>query len=268
MGYEDIRVSRDGPVAIVTLDRPKVNALRARTFEDLEAASGELARDESVRVVVITGAGEKAFSAGADLASAFRGDVRGGGSGAGELDIESGLARFHELLDKLEAGPRPLIAALNGFAFGGGCELALGCHFRVMDARAEIGLTETNVGIFPAGGGTQRLPRIVGLAKALEMILLGKKLTAEQALACGLVQQVAPPGKALEQALELARALATRPPLAVAAALEAIFTGIRFGSAMGLAAERSGLARVAMTEDALEGMRAFFEKRAPEFKGR
>jgi enoyl-CoA hydratase len=267
VAYEDIKLSRDGPVAIVTLDRPKVNALRARTFEDMEAAHKELAGDESVRVLVITGAGERAFSAGADLASAFRGDVKPGTSDQ-PMDIEGGLARFHDLLDRIEAGPRPVIAALNGVAFGGGCELALGCHYRVMDERAEIGLTETNVGIFPAGGGTQRLPRLVGLARAIDMILLGKKLSAAEALSIGLVNEVAPAGKALERALVLARSLATRPPLAMAAALEAILTGVRFGQSMGLAAERSGFARVAMTEDALEGMQAFFAKRAPEFRGR
>src|SRR5262245_56713526 len=119
MAYTDIRVAREGPVAIVTIDRPKVNALRAQTFQDLEAAFNELTADEAVRVVVLTGGGERAFSAGADLASAFRGDVKEGGANDPSLDIEAGLARFTDLLDKLEAGPRPIIAAINGVCFGG-----------------------------------------------------------------------------------------------------------------------------------------------------
>jgi enoyl-CoA hydratase/carnithine racemase len=263
--YEDIKVRREGTVAVVTLDRPKVNALRTQTMEELAAAFTELQGDASVRVIVITGAGEKAFSGGADLSSAFRGDVKPGSEGQ---TIEAGLERFHVMLDQMEAG-KPVIAAINGFAFGGGCELALACHFRVMDPRAEIGLTETNVGIFPAGGGTQRLPRLVGLGRALDMIVFGRRVGADEAVRIGLATRVArEPGKSLEDALHLAREIEKRPPIAVAAALEAIFTGIRFGPGMGLAAERSGLARVVATEDALEGMQAFFEKRAPSFKGR
>ncbi len=258
MGYEDLRVSREGATAVITLDRPKVNALRAQTMEELTQAATAAQADPTVRVIIITGAGEKAFSGGADLASAFRGDVK---PGSGGETIESGLEKFHETLDRLEAG-KPTIAALNGVAFGGGCELALGCHFRVMDPRAEIGLTETNVGIFPAGGGTQRLPRLVGVGRALDMIVFGRRVGAEEAERIGLATR-----GALESALELAHEIEKRPPLAVQAAIEAIFAGVRFGHQMGLASERSGLARVVQTEDALEGMQAFFEKRAPVFKG-
>jgi enoyl-CoA hydratase/carnithine racemase len=265
VAFEDIRVGREGGIGVVTIDRPKVNALRAQTMDELGRALEELGRDEGVRALVITGAGERAFSGGADLASAFRGDVKPGGSG--DQTIEAGLERFHEMLDKLEAG-KPTIAALNGVAFGGGCELALACHFRVMDPKAEIGLTETNVGIFPAGGGTQRLPRLVGLGRAIDMIVFGRKVGAEEAQRIGLVHRVSAPGRALAEALELGRELEKRPPLAVQAALEAVMTGQRFGHAMGLAAERSGLARIVPTEDALEGFQAFFEKRAPVWKGR
>ncbi|MBI3724203.1 enoyl-CoA hydratase/isomerase family protein [bacterium] len=265
MAYEDIRVTRQGAAGVVTIDRPKVNALRARTMEELARATEELSQDDAVRAIVVTGAGDRAFSGGADLASAFRGDVKPGESGE---TIEAGLERFHEVLDRLEAG-KPAIAAVNGFAFGGGCELALACHFRVLDPRAEIGLTETNVGIFPAGGGTQRLPRIVGVARALDMIAFGRRVGADEAARIGLATRVARrAGGALEDALELAEELAKRPPLALRAAIEAVFTGIRFGHAMGLASERSGLSRIVATEDALEGMQAFFEKRAPVFKGK
>lgn len=266
MAYEDIRIAREGSTAIVTIDRPKVNALRAQTMEELARATEELSKDDGVRAVILTGAGERAFSGGADLSSAFRSDAKAGGAG-GDPTIEAGLERFHEVLDRLETG-KPTIAAINGFAFGGGCEVALACHFRIVDPRAEIGLTETNVGIFPAGGGTQRLPRIVGLGRALDMILFGKKVGAEEAARIGLANRVSAPGQSLAAALELARELEKRPPLAVQAALEAIYTGQRFGHSMGLAAERAGLARIVPTEDALEGMSAFFEKRAPVWKGR
>jgi enoyl-CoA hydratase/carnithine racemase len=267
MPYEDIRLARDGATAVVTIDRPKVNALRAQTMEELAQAVVGLQGDDAVRVIVLTGAGERAFSGGADLASSFRGDVKPGGAG-GDQTIEAGLERFHDMLDRFEAG-KPVIAALNGVAFGGGCELALACHFRVMDPKAEIGLTETNVGIFPAGGGTQRLPRLVGLGRAIDMIVFGRRVGAEEAVRIGLATRVAKrPGGALEDALELAREIEKRPPLAVAAAIEAIFTGLRFGQGMGLASERTGLARVVTSEDALEGLQAFFEKRAPAFKGK
>jgi enoyl-CoA hydratase/carnithine racemase len=262
---EDVKVTRQGSAAILTLDRPKVNALRAQTMDELASAAEAAQKDESVRTIIITGAGERAFSGGADLASAFRGDVKPGGEGQ---TIESGLERFHQVLDQLEAG-KPTIAAINGFAFGGGCELALACHFRIMDPKAEIGLTETNVGIFPAGGGTQRLPRLVGLGRALDMIVFGRRVGAEEAVRIGLATRLASKaGGALASALELAAEIEKRPPLAVQAAIEAIFSGVRFGHQMGLASERSGLARIVPTEDALEGLQAFFEKRAPVFKGK
>jgi enoyl-CoA hydratase len=262
---EDVKVTRKGATAVLTLDRPKVNALRAQTMDELASAVDEAQKDPSVRAIVITGAGEKAFSGGADLASAFRGDVKPGGEGQ---TIEAGLERFHQVLDRLEAG-KPTIGALNGVALGGGCELALACHFRVMDPRAELGLTETNVGIFPAGGGTQRLPRLVGLGRALDMIVFGRRVGAEEAGEIGLATRIAPrAGGALECALELAAEIEKRPPLAIQAAIEAIFSGIRFGHQMGLAAERAGLARVVPTEDALEGLQAFFAKRPPTFRGR
>lgn len=266
MGYKDLKVSRQGATVVITLDRPKVNALSAELMDELGRAVGEAQADESCRVIILTGAGEKAFSGGADLASGFRGDVKPGASAA--ETIEAGLERFHQMLDQFESG-KPTIAALNGVAFGGGCEVALACHFRIMDPRAEIGLTETNVGIFPAGGGTQRLPRLVGIGRALDMIVFGRRVGAEEAVRIGLATRVAPrPGGALEDALAFAAEIEKRPPLAVAAAIEALFAGVRFGQQMGLASERAGLARVVQSEDALEGMQAFFAKRAPEFKGR
>ncbi len=257
--FTDLIVSREGDVAVITLNRPeKRNALRTETFADLAGAFQETLGDDTVRAIVLTGAGDRAFSAGLDLSQAPTGD-----------DMVATVGRVQSLLNCVEEAGTPVIAALNGDAFGGGCELALACHLRVMDRRARVGQTESHFGIMPAAGGTQRLVRVVGLARALELLLFAKKVEAEEAYRIGLVHRLSEAGRALEDAMVLARDLARRPPLAVRGTIQAIFRGLNQGSlAEGLAAERENVARCAMSEDAMEGITAFLQKREPEFRGK
>ncbi len=259
MGYTDLVVAREGDTAVVTLNRPeKRNALRRETFEDLYGAFQELLTDPSVRAVVLTGAGDKAFSAGADLsAPPF----------AAEDTVEKTVGRVQTFLDWVEEAGTPVVAALNGDAFGGGCEVALACHFRVMDRRARIGLTESNLGIMPAAGGTQRLTRLIGVSKALGYMIFGKRIEAEEAFRLGLAHRLSDPGRAFEDAMALARTIAGRPPVSVRGIVTAAFHGLNRGLKAGLDAERDGIARCLSSQDSMEGISAFLEKRDPKWKG-
>ena len=254
MGYENVILEKRDHVAILRLNRPPANAVNLGLREDFSAALDEIANDKDLRVVIITGAGEKGFCAGFDVSDA--GNV---GKGPDGSDLWTRVERF----------PKPVIAAINGFALGGGCELSLACHFRFMsdNPKAKIGLTELNLGIIPGWGGTQRLPRVVGKAQALDMILFSKRLGAQEALEIGLINRVCPADKLMDEALEFAEALAKRPPLAVSATLKAIQTGIDQGIDEGLKAERAGIGAVQVSKDAMEGFSAFLEKREPNFKG-
>jgi enoyl-CoA hydratase len=259
---ELVRLQIDGAVATVTLDRPEVlNALSFETLAQLGAATARLAADSGVRVVIFTGAGEKAFSAGADLKER---------AGFSEEQTRAFVARIGASFEAVAALPMPTIAALNGVAFGGGCELALACDLRVMARGAQIGLTETSLAIIPGAGGTQRLPRLVGVARAKELIFTARRVPAEEALALGLVELLAEPGQALAQARELAQAIARNGPLAVRAAKEAIDLLDRGGElAASLRREREiYLQRVLPSADRLEALAAFREKRPPRFSGR
>jgi enoyl-CoA hydratase/carnithine racemase len=192
-------------IGIITINRPKANQLSGEVFEEFRKALDVCEADKELRAIVVTGSGDKIFSAGADLSSGF-GDY-------GPVDF---LKRGQDLCNKIEDFPRPVIAALNGHAFGGGCEIAMACHFRFMSDEARIGLTETNIGIMPGYGGSLRMPRLVGRAKALEYICFAKQIDAAEALAVGLVNYVFPKDKVLEEAIEFAKKLAARPPLAEA----------------------------------------------------
>lgn len=255
MDYTSLTVEREGPVSVLTLDHPPVNAWNLAMMEEFESAVSSLENDSDVRALVVTGAGEKCFSAGFDV------------SDAANAHRISPIGR--ELWTRIDRFPKPVIAAINGFALGGGFELALSCHFRIMtdNPGSTVGLTELNLGIIPGWGGTQRLTRLVGRGKALDLILFSKRIDARQALALGLIDRIASAETLMEDALEMARFLASRPPLAVAAVLKATAAFDYEGMTAGLAAEEEGSAAVGRSKDREEGFRAFLEKREPVFKG-
>ncbi len=252
-----IRMEKKEHVAVVTIDHPPANTWNLETMEAFGKAVDALETDREVRVVILTGAGDRCFSAGFDIKDAA---VNGPAISAAARPLWTRIDRFQ----------KPVIAAINGFAMGGGLELALACHFRIMaDApKCVIGLTELNLGIIPGWGGTQRLTQVVGKAKALDMILFSKTVTASEALAIGLVNQVSPPGRLMDDAHAFAARLARRPPVAVGCVLKAVSTGLYEGLARGLEVEEEGSATVKATEDCREGFTAFIEKRPPVFKGR
>ncbi len=259
---ELLRLDLQGPLAVVTLDRPEVmNALSFETLAQLGAAVvARLHGEAGVRVAIFTGAGDKAFCAGADLKE------RAGFTPEQTRDF---VLRIGQTFEAVAVLPMPTIAALGGVAFGGGCELALACDLRVMARGAQIGLTETALAIIPGAGGTQRLPRLVGVARAKELIFAARRLGADEALAIGLVNAICEPGQALARARELAEAIAANGPLAVRAAKEAIdLTERGAGLAANLRLERDlYLHRVLPSADRLEALAAFREKRPPRFSG-
>lgn len=255
MGYENIDIEKKDHIGIITINHPPVNTWNLATIEEFEDAVNDMESDKSVRVVIITGAGEKCFSAGFDISDA--------GNTAKIAPIGRNTWR------KLDRFTKPVVAAINGFALGGGLELALSCHFRIMvDApKAKVGLTELNLGIIPGWGGTQRLTMVVGKAKALDMILFSKKIGALEALDMGLINRISTPEKLMEDTLEFAQKLALRPPVAVSYVLKAISAGIYEGVDEGLEIEVEGTDAVGGTKDAVEGFTAFLEKRDPVFTG-
>ena len=253
---ENIVVDTQKHIAIVTVDHPPANSWNLSTMEEFEAVVNDLENKPEIRVVILTGAGEKCFSAGFDVKDA--------------ANVTKISTKGRALWRRIDRFPKPVIAAINGYAFGGGLELALACHFRLMvDApKATLGLTELNLGIIPGWGGTQRLARIVGRSRALDMILFSRRMGATEALEIGLVDRIAPIGQLINDALTLATDLARRPPVAVRCVLEAFSAGLYEGLDEGLRIEAAGSATVRETEDRNEGFQAFLEKRKPVFKGR
>ncbi len=256
-----IEVEQRGNVAVWTIDRPdRMNALSRATLRALGKLTREAVQNPSVRAIVITGRGEKAFCAGADLKER---------QGMTENDVRVQVELYRSELGPLDRSPKPVIAALNGVAFGGGLELALICDLRVAVATAKMGLPETTLGIIPGAGGTQRLPRLVGEARAKEMILLGRPLTAPEALAWGLVNRVVPEGANLiDDVLAWIDPIANGAPIAQAAALEAIDRSFDSTLEHGLELEKVSYDKVLVSEDRKEALTAFAEKRKPAFSGR
>jgi enoyl-CoA hydratase len=257
MGYQNLLVEAADGIVTVTVNRPKaLNALDAATIEELAQAVDAAVADPGTRALVLTGAGEKAFVAGADIAAMSRMDAQAAGRFA---------ARAHWVFASLEAAPFPTIAAVNGFALGGGCELALACDLVYASERARFGQPEVNLGLVPGFGGTQRLWRRVGAMRAAEMILTGDHYDAAAARAMGLALEVVAPEKLLEHARGKARAIASRGPRAVALAKRLLRSGQDLPLAAGCEAERRAFGDLFGTPEAREGMAAFLEKRPARF---
>jgi enoyl-CoA hydratase len=260
MVLDNILFERDGAIAIVTFNRPAVlNALNAQTLDELRRVLLDVQVDEAIRVVVLTGSGEKAFVAGADINELARQTPASGRD----------LARAGQaVIDLIETLGKPVIAAVNGFALGGGCELAMACTLRVAAETARLGQPEINLGIIPGYGGTQRLPRLVGKGRALELLLTGAPIGAAEALRIGLVNRVVPASELMSAVMELATQLARQAPVAMRYILEAVHHGLEMPTADGLHLEATLFGLVAASDDMREGTRAFLEKRKPEFTGR
>ncbi|HLL46223.1 MAG TPA: enoyl-CoA hydratase-related protein [Longimicrobiaceae bacterium] len=259
MSPETILVDADGGVAVVTVNRPdKRNALNSQVRSEVVAALDALRGDDSVRVVVFTGAGDKAFVAGADI-----------GEFAQRTPLEQREAMTgRRVFDEIAAFPKPTIAMINGFCLGGGCELALACDVRVASDAARLGQPEINLGIIPGGGGTQRLPRVVGTGQAMRLILSGEIVDAAEALRIGLVDVVHPAAELRERTLEFARGMAAKSPVALRMAKAAVRAAAEMPLAAGLAYETELFVTCFGSEDKREGVAAFLEKRPAEFTGR
>ena len=259
MAYETILLERKGAVAVLRINRPdKLNAMNTRVKEEIAAALGDLERDNSAHVAVITGVGDKAFVAGADI-NEF----------AGKTPMDQWQASGHaSLYNAVDRFPKPIIAMINGYCLGGGCELAMACDIRVASEKAQFGQPEINIGIIPGGGGSQRLPRLVGLGKALELILTGDRIPAAEAFRIGLVDAVVPHEELEARTIELAEKIASKSPVAVRLAKAAVKASANLPLDQGLRHEQSLFSVVFSTEDKEEGVRAFQEKRPAQWKGR
>lgn len=260
MTYDTLLCDINRQVATVTLNRPKVlHALNTQTFNELEHVFTALAGDPAIRVILLTGAGEKAFAAGADINELAATDAQTGAAKA---------RRGQQVFRLIDTCGKPVIACINGFALGGGCELALACTLRLASETARLGQPEVKLGLVPGYGGTQRLPRLVGKAAALRLLLTGEIIDATEALRIGLVNEVVPPGRLMPRAREIAQAIIAMAPLAVAGCLEAVRRGSHLELEAALALEANIFGRLCGTADKVEGTTAFLEKRPPVWKGR
>jgi enoyl-CoA hydratase len=260
VAYENIlREDRDG-IAFVTVNRPdKLNALNNATIGELLHAFDAVAADDRVRAAILTGAGDKAFVAGADISELAQQTA---------ITARPLALRGQRLMNTIEACPKPVVAAVNGYALGGGCELALACHIRTASDNAQFGLPEVTLGIIPGYGGTQRLPRIVGKGRALELILTAQRVNAEEALRIGLVNKVFPAATLMAETEKLVRRVLGMGPVAVRFALDAVNHGSDMPLRDGLNFEATFFGLLAGTEDCREGMKAFLEKRPAKFAGK
>lgn len=246
-------------LAVISINNAPVNALNATVLSELDMIIEELSANSSVQVVIVTGAGEKAFVAGADIKEFLN------------IDAASGKVlarRGQEIFTKLSTLKQPVIAAVHGFALGGGCELALACDIRIASENTVIGVPEVSLGVIPGYGGTQRLPRLVGSGRAMSMIFTGDPIKAEEALRIGLVDKVVPIGEALNEAKAMARKILSRGPLAVQAAKRAVYNGLKLSLEEGMALEADCFGELCNSEDQKEGASAFLGKRKPDFKSK
>ena len=260
LNLETILYAKKGAIAYVTLNRPKVlNALNKRTWEDLKAAFEDAQDDTAVRGVILTGAGDKAFIAGADISELAHVDA---------FEAEESSRFGQGVLDLIENLGKPVIAAINGFALGGGCEAAMACTIRIAVEHAKFGQPEVKLGLLPGGGGTQRLPRLVGKGRALQIILSGEMISAQEAYRIGLVNEVVPGADLIARAEAILKQITSNAPIAIKLALEAANKGLETSQSEGFALEASYFGICAATEDKKEGTSAFLEKRTPQFHGR
>ncbi len=260
MEYQTLLFEIKDGIALITINRPdKLNALNDQVMAELADVARRLATDDAIRGAILTGAGPKAFVAGADI-----GDL----AKQGPFDGKARALRGQAVLRRLETCGKPVIAAVNGFALGGGCELAMACHLRIASENAKFGQPELKLGIAPGYGGTQRLPRLVGKGVALQLILTGETIDAREAHRIGLVNKVVPSAELLAAAEQLVRAILAMGPLAVRLALEAVDQGLEMSLDEGLLLEANHFGLLAATRDMKEGLGAFLEKRAPRFEGR
>jgi enoyl-CoA hydratase len=258
--FETLLYEKKDSIAYVTVNRPKVlNALSQQTWEDLRAAFEDAGEDPSVRGVILTGAGDKAFIAGADISELAH---------VTAVEAETSSSYGQAVLDLIENLGKPVIAAVNGFALGGGCETAMACSIRLASEKAKFGQPEVALGLIPGGGGTQRLPRLVGKGRALQLILSGEIISAQEAYRIGLVNEVVPAAELVTRAEAILKKIFSNAPLAVKYSLEAVNKGLETSQAEGLSLEASLFGLCAGTDDKKEGTAAFLEKRAPQFHGR
>ncbi len=257
---ENVLYEKKGAIAYVTLNRPKVlNALSQRTWENLRAAFEDARDDTAVRGVILTGAGDKAFIAGADISELAH---------VTAVEAERSSSYGQDVLNLIENLGKPVIAAINGFALGGGCETAMACTIRVAMENAKFGQPEVKLGVIPGGGGTQRLPRLVGKGRALHLILTGEMINAQEAYRIGLVNEVVPAAELITRAEAILNQIFANAPVAVKYSMEAVNKGMEMGQTEGLSLEASLFGLCAGTDDKKEGTQAFLEKRKPQFQGK
>jgi len=259
MPFNNIEKSVEGGVATITINRPKaLNALNYDTLKEMLTCFGEIGKSRDIQAVIITGSGKKAFVAGADIS--FMAELE-------PLEAREFARLGHEVMDAIENLPQPVIAAVNGFALGGGCEMALACDIRLASENAKFGQPEVNLGVLPGFGGTQRLPRLVGKGHANELLFSGKMINGEEACRIGLVNRVIAQEKLLEECISLAEMIVAKAPVAVRLCKEAVNNGLEMDLARGCAHEADLFGICFASKDQQEGMKAFLEKRAPQFTG-
>ncbi len=258
--FETLLIQKIAPIAQITLNRPDVlNALNRQAMAELSAAIEEMRADETIRAVILTGSGDKAFAAGSDIAEM---------SGLTASEAEALARESQALMDAIETLGKPVVAALNGYAIGAGCELALACTMRIAADHARFSLPDVRMGTIPCFGGTQRLPRLIGKGRALQMILSGDMMDVQEACRIGLVDEIVPKEKLIDRAEAILLTIASNAPLAVRFALEAVNKGVEMSLEEGLRLEAGLAGQAAASDDLKEGVAAFLERRKPKFKGR